>query len=88
MVTKVYLNWQSKVTAIDISVSEINLKVDVWVSCVVNSIDFNNIGTIIESYRRYGLNDGFFISEPLLPLQFEFVGRVFQRGLQIVKCYL
>ena len=63
MVTKVYSNWQSKVTAIDITVYEINLKVDVWVSCVVNSIDSNNIGSIIENYRKYGLNDESFINE-------------------------
>src|SRR5690349_11326526 len=63
MVTKVYSDWQFKITAIDITVHEINLKVDVWVSCVVSSMDLSNIGSIIENYRHYGLNDESFIKE-------------------------
>ncbi len=63
MITKVYSNWDFKITAIDLTVHEIKLKVDVWVSCVVNSVELNNIGSIIENYRKYGLNDESYINE-------------------------
>jgi hypothetical protein len=63
MVRKVHSNWQSKITAIDITVYEIDLKVDVWVSCVANDVYSDNIGSIIENYRKYGQNDESFIHE-------------------------
>lgn len=63
MVTKIDSNWDSKITAIEIDIYEINLRVNVWVSCVVNSIDPDNIGSIIENYRAYELDDESFVNK-------------------------
>ena len=57
MVTEILADIDGKIYSISIQIESVNIKIPVYVSCLVNFRDPENIGVILEAYRANHLND-------------------------------
>jgi hypothetical protein len=57
MVTEILANIDGKIYSISIQIESVDIKIPVYISCLVKSKDPENIGVILELYRVKYLND-------------------------------